>query len=224
MLADRMRMISKKVDRYTSSLLHMNGANGSTLFIDETGKTWTTMGGALIVTGRYKFGGASGLFNGSSEYIYTPHSEDFNFGSGDFTIDFWMYPIANRGILKKYHSLSPTEASFQLVIGSGSLLTFYFYSGTTSYSLKCTTALSLSVWHHVAIVRFGNTMYMFIDGVLANSIDVTNITINNSPSVALFVGINNTTLFSGNIDEFRISKGIARWTTNFTPPTAEYSL
>ena len=61
-------------DSYTKALLHMDGADGSTTFIDESGKTWTRAGNAQIDTSQYKFGGASGLFDGSGDWVDTPGS------------------------------------------------------------------------------------------------------------------------------------------------------
>ena len=77
-------------DSYTVALLHFNGADASTTFIDESGKTWTASGNAQIDTAQSKFGGASGLFDGTGDSITTPDHADFDVGSGDFTVDFWM--------------------------------------------------------------------------------------------------------------------------------------
>ncbi len=80
-------------DSYTKSLLHLNGADGGTTFTDESGKTWTISSGFLYPqtkTDYYKFGGASGYFQG---YIETANSPDFDPGAEPFTIDFWIYPL-----------------------------------------------------------------------------------------------------------------------------------
>lgn len=82
-------------DSYTVSLLHMNGVDGSTTFTDESGKSWTAKGNAQIDTAGSRFGGASALFDGSGDYMELPDHEDFNVGSGDFTVDFWFRKNAN---------------------------------------------------------------------------------------------------------------------------------
>jgi hypothetical protein len=69
------------------SLLHFDGANASTTFTDQTGKTWSAYGGVQIDTAQSKFGGASGLFNGASDYITTPSTAELTFGAGDDS--FW---------------------------------------------------------------------------------------------------------------------------------------
>ncbi|MDI6787615.1 MAG: hypothetical protein QME51_04520, partial [Planctomycetota bacterium] len=74
-------------DAYTKALLHFDGTDASTTFIDESGKIWTRYGNAQIDTAQSKFGGASGLFDGAGDYITTPDHNDFNLGSGNFTVD-----------------------------------------------------------------------------------------------------------------------------------------
>jgi len=82
------------VDEFTVALLHMNGTDAATAFTDETGKTWTAQGNAQIDTGQSKFGGASGLFDGTGDYIDTPDSTDWQLDGGAdanlWTIDFWV--------------------------------------------------------------------------------------------------------------------------------------
>ena len=76
-------------DSYTKALLHFDGADTSTTITDESGKTWTPAGTAQIDTAQYKWT-SSLLLDGNSDYISTPDHDDFNVGSGDFTIDFWV--------------------------------------------------------------------------------------------------------------------------------------
>jgi len=78
---------------YAKSLLHMNGVDGSQSFVDDAvggSHTWTAYGNAQIDTAQSKFGGASGLFDGTGDWIDTPDSDDFDVLSGDFTVDLWI--------------------------------------------------------------------------------------------------------------------------------------
>ena len=87
---------------------------------------------------------------------------------------------------------------------------------------------SLNTWYHLAFVRSGTTGWFFINGDNTNSVEQTAFSSNSLPDLAssVYMGTN----FQGNyplngwLDELRISKGIARWTANFTPPTAEYDI
>lgn len=79
-------------DVYTVALLHMNGADASTTFTDESGKTWTANGNAQIDTAQSVFGGASGLFDGTGDFISSADSNDWQFDGGsnsnEWTADF----------------------------------------------------------------------------------------------------------------------------------------
>ena len=81
---------SASIDAYTKALLHFDGADESTTFTDESGKTWTAQDNAQLDTSVKKFGTASGLFDGTGDYVDSEVSADFGFGTDDFTVDFWM--------------------------------------------------------------------------------------------------------------------------------------
>ena len=81
---------TESYDSYTKLMLHMEGSDGSTTFTDEIGKAVTANGNAQIDTAQKKFGAASGLFDGTGDYLTLANSNDWSFGSGDFTIDFWV--------------------------------------------------------------------------------------------------------------------------------------
>jgi hypothetical protein len=78
------------IDSYTKLMLHCNGADMSTTFTDDSfsARTVTANDNAQINTAQYKFGLASGIFDGSGDFLSIVNSSDFNFNSNDFTIDF----------------------------------------------------------------------------------------------------------------------------------------
>lgn len=80
-------------------------------------------------------------------------------------------------------------------------------------------------WHHIAFVRDGNTLRNFIDGQLDGTKDITGLSVQDSSQILAIgaIGLYPTNRFSGWIDELRISKGIARWIANFTPPSSAYT-
>ena len=217
------------IDAYVMAMLHFNGTDASTTFTDETGKTWTRQGNAQIDTARKKFGTASGLFDGTGDYIDTPDSADFDVGSGDFTVDFWLQRGA-LGALTVFgqgnSSLAAASTSMRCRFASD-IPVFAVSSGGTAYttSAGATAITADSAWHHIAVVRYGNTLTLYLDGVAQGTADVTGVTVNNSSNKFAIgrPGEYNGYYFKGWIDEFRFSKGIARWTTNFTPPTSEYT-
>ena len=217
-------------DSYTKALLHMDGSDGSTTFTDESGKTWTANGNAQIDTAQSKFGGASGLFDGSGDWLHTSDSEDFNVGSGNFTIDFWLRRNVTgvQQYIAGQNDSSASASSFSFVFYTvvADKIRFQVYSGGTAYNIESTATISdTTTWHHVAGVRDGNVLRLFIDGTQEGTVSVTGVTVNNSTNQISIgrTGEYNGGYLNGWIDEFRFSKGIARWTANFTPPTSAYA-
>jgi YD repeat-containing protein len=227
------------LDSYTKSLLHMNGTDGSTTFADSaTGgtHTWTPSGNAQIDTAQSKFGGASGYFDGDGDYISTPDSSDFDFGGGNFTVDFWLRMIR----INAFHHVIAFYGSewsngnyqwyFEVDENGGSKrwkLQAAVYD-SSGHVLVSNSALSDQTWYHVALVRNGSEVALYINGQKQSS--TYNIGSNSliDPAGTSYAKIGDATwttyhyYYKGWIDEFRISKGIARWTSNFTPPAEEY--
>lgn len=202
-------------DAYTKLLLHMDGADGSTVFRDECGKTVTAYGNAQIDTAQSKFGGASGLFDGTGDYLIVPDSADFDFGTGDFTVDFWGYNLAgpNGAVVQ----LADGETGSSIGYISGGNLVCYLASISGSFNIAAGASMGAAPglnWVHYALVRSGSNFYTFRNGVQQS-------TWSSSASIYMPVGnlnigryraLDGTSLFylSGSIDELRISKGIAR--------------
>lgn len=229
-------------DTYTKSLLHLNGVDGATTFPDSAvggAHTWTARGTAQVDTAQSKFGGASLLVDGNSDWIDTPTSTDFNFGTGDFTIDFWIKFASTAAQQGVYGSYVDGNNQFQIwFFGHAGTpwdyrWLFYHKDGGTTRAFYYNSAdqadPGTANWHHIAWVRNGVNAYFFIDGV-SKSLTVNTAwgTLTNINSVYQ-VGASKTTAgaqtyANGWIDESRISKASARWIANFTPPTEEYSM
>jgi hypothetical protein len=216
-------------DAYTKSLLHMDGADASTTFADESGKSWTRNGDAQIDTAQYKFGGASGVFDGTGDSIKTADSDDFNTGAGDFTIDMWVKKAANN-VLYRLCGQSDASATIStrstcLILSADNTAGVEFFTNAGGAVTAGTSSVVDTNWHHIAVVRYANALNFYLDGVGGGGAgDVTGLTANN-PSGEWYLGRHGlyiADLFAGWIDEFRFSKGIARWTSNFIPPTHEY--
>jgi hypothetical protein len=212
----------------TKTLLHFNGTNGSTVFTDELGRTWTAHGGVQIITADKVLGTGSGSFNiDAVSYIDTPDSDDFTLGSGNFTFDFWVkrnslgstqYIFGQRS-----SDQSAASTSIRAYFGGANKLTVEICAGSSSNGATSSVAIADTNWHHVAIVRNGNTFKLYFDGVEVASADISGVIANNSTyKFAIGVcGEVGAAGFDGWIDEFRFSK-VARWTANFTPPVGEY--
>ena len=223
---------------YTKSLLHFDGADASVIFTDETGKIWTPYGTAQIDTAQKKWT-ASGLFNGSTDYINTPNNVNHDPVAGTFTIDFWVKFAATTGtqtlfLRRTVDGVLDEKDFFGSYFGSNVL--HFGCHNNSIWKANYTAAWVVDTnWHHLAFVRNGANFYIFLDGVplsltVVTAIGANNLTFTYDPTQDKLTigryGQYNGYYFNGWIDEFRFSKGIARWTADFSAslPSAPYTL
>ncbi len=216
------------IDEYTVLMLHMDGEDGGTTFTDDSDSSHTVypQGDVHTNTVKKKFGTASAYFDGTGDYLTVPDSDDWNFGSGNFTIDFWINwyqtPNTYNGFME-YHTNADNRWQFKYQNGA---LVFATEQGRGNwiYMVSCDWTPSLNTWYHLAVTRSGNSFRIFIDG---NETALNSVSVILQDYDALYIG---RTHDAGQwrtppayIDELRISKGIARWTDNFDVPTSAYS-
>lgn len=209
-----------------SSLLHFAGADGSTSFIDQTGKTWTKTGSPVISTAQYKFPPSSLLLHGVVDVIGTPYSSAFDFGTGDFTIEAFIRPsITQNGTIfsKRISGASGWALSLR---NTGAVWLRANIGGTYSDSQIATAAsiVAISAWVHVALSRNGNTWRLFVGGVLVGTL--TNTGALQDQAATFRIGSASDSgedYFTGNIAEARVTKGVGRYAANFTPPAAPFA-
>jgi hypothetical protein len=199
----------------TNTQLLLNFTNAG--IIDQTGiNNIITAGDTKITTVEKKYGSSSIRFDGTGDHLVIPPNLGFVFGLFDFTIEAWFYIAAGvTGVIFDSRadvvSLTPL-----LYIGSSTLR--YYISG--SDRITSGTTLSTGTWYHVAVVRSSLSSTMYLNGVQTGSTytDTNNYTLNNN----IYIGRahDNSNTLNGYIDDLRITKGVARYTTTFTPPTA----
>lgn len=211
------------------ALLHFEGTDASTTFTDVKGKTWTAAGNAQIDTAQFKFGAASGLFDGTGDWVSTPNHADWNFGSGDFTVEcfarFGSVSGSNKHILGHYNP-SPGDRMWlmQYVVGTGLLFTVSF-NGAATLSAATAGVLSTNTWYHLAATRSGATLRVFVNGVVGATTQNLGANSIHNASQPFVIGNSFTSgggPFTGHIDEVRVTKGVARYTANFTPPSFSF--
>lgn len=220
-------------DAYTKLLIHGNGINGSTVISDSSRnpKSITSNNSTATSTTQSKFDGSSVAFNGTNQYLSLADSEDFNFANGNFSIDFWVYfnslptddytilstqfqDWSNRMNLYWDNRNSQSNPGLQFGVIDQSTGVSQTSGGAGSWST--------STWYHVAIIRTGNTLNMYRDGVLIGTNSYSQTYPNYSGQYTIGGELNEGHYLNGYIDEYRISKGTARWTSAFTPPNSEY--
>ena len=213
-------------DSFTKLLLHADGTDASTTFIDSSTfvHTVTTGGNAQLDTAQKKFGTASGLFDGTGDYLTNDGGADFAFSTGDFTIDFLVrfagLPEANVTLYESRPS--GTNGAYPVLYKNASHQLIYF--ANSADQITSTTTFVVDTWYHIAVTRSGTSTKMFINGTQEGSTysDSTNYIVGASkPAIGIALDLSSNPL-NGWIDELRVSKGVARWTANFTPETSAY--
>lgn len=221
-----------------SLLLHCDGTNNSTTFTDVTGKTVTAGGNAKISTTQSKFGGASAAFDGNGDYLRVPYATSLDLGSGDFTVEAFIYVTAyssGYACLCGTYTFGTVDGGSQnsgwlVGIGpTGKLLFGWGNNGAFTTLVESSGAVGTGAWKHVAVVRSGTALKLYINGTNDGSATKSdNITVSKS---YLYVGSYNRSdtpyqaanSINGYIDEVRITKGVARYTgSSLTPPSAAF--
>lgn len=180
-----------------------------------------TVGNAQISTTQSKFGGSSMYFDGTGDGQFTPNSPNLTLGTGDFTIEFWVYRVGNSVIqgLFDQRTAAANEVRPTIYISSGNNISFY-----VSAADRITGALTQNAWIHVAVVRYSGSTKMYLNGVAqATTYSDTNNYLAPTSGTRIGYLIDGFSL-NGYINDLRITKGIARYTSNFTPPTTAHKL
>lgn len=215
-----------------SVLLHMDGVDNSTSFVDSSGNALALapFGDARVEATGAKFGTGSLALDGAGDYLRVASSAVLNMGTGDFTYEAWVYPLSTTGSFRMIltrQELGDSAPAFQLRIAdTGNLQVVIRQNGQAAASLTTSGTIPANQWSHVAICRSGTTCYLFINGVLGVS-GTMNQNFDPTVAVPLTVGaldINGTVTgyFTGLIDDVRVTKGVARYLANFVVPVAAF--
>lgn len=210
----------------TNTAILLNNTNGA-IYDNAMMNDLETVGNAQISTSVKKYGTGSLKFDGTGDYLTTTNSPNLNFGSGNFTIELWLYSTvgtSNESVVNKGYN-NAGNLSYLLFLDSNTL-GFFASSNGTSFDIASNVSMGTATqntWVHFAASRSGSSIRLFRNGTLINTVTssatiytgTTNLYIGSSDSG----GLN----FNGYIDDLRITKGYARYTANFTPPTQALS-
>jgi hypothetical protein len=211
-LAKNHRSAGPPIDPYwddVTSLLHFDSSQGSTDFVDQISvNDWAIVGnssGAYIDTSKYKFGGSS-LFLNANAGIQSAGSVLTNGATA--TLEAWFY---NTGAHSSYGSIFAVNENYGLYTYNGGLQCF------TSNSTLSAASYPTSQWNHVALVFNAGVGTLYLNGVSQHTGSGDWIT------GRLYIGADDADeYYAGWIDDFRVTSGVARYTSNFTPPTAPF--
>jgi len=205
---------SLETDTTQEALLNFTNAS----IVDATGKNvLETVGNAQVDTTTVKYGTGALEVNGVSGYLTAPDSVKYDFGTGDFTFECWLYATATNG-----------EGTLFSVAVSNGINIFVNKSSqfgigkiaTSSGLINFGSAPALNQWNHVAVSRSSGTTYGFINGTISGSSADTNNYVDGGLASIGIIPTSTGNNIQGYIDDLRITKGVARYTTNFTPPEA----
>lgn len=219
-------------DSYSSTTLlcKFEGSDNSTTFTDlsTSNITLTAQSGAKILnTAPTKFGGYLSL-NGTSDYVSLSNNAAINnFGTGDYTIEAWVYctDVAAERVIIGCYSAWTTSVAYLLEIRSSGDVRYYAGNSVPIQIFSGTGVLANNTWTHIAVSKSGGTTKLFVGGTSRGTPDTTHSATTISNSSSPIIGKDPTVssaYWKGNIDSIRITKGLGRYTNDFTAPTIDF--
>lgn len=209
-------------DKYAVYTLHMNGVG--TAFTDAdcdgNGPIGVTAVGSATQSGLGVKGNFGGVYlgDGAGDRLSTVFNNAFEIGTLDFTVDGWFRWAATGGNYFLWSRGGDASNDFNIFHTSNQ---FFVYFNNSAIISSVGFTPTLGQWYHLALVRFGSEVSLYVDGArVATATSAASIT----SGTGLMVGDREgSQSFNGNIDEFRLSKGIARWSgPSFSVPGSQY--
>jgi hypothetical protein len=206
----------------TQYLLNVNNA----AIYDRTGNNdLETLGGAQTVTSVRRLGAGSMYFDGNGDYLNIPSGPINNLTQSNFTIEFWMYPTATPATAGWLYANVVSGATYAVSLSYRSTNRFEIYfktTGGTTFGLTTSTGTApLNTWSYITLTVSGSTAYFFINGVLDSTIALSSNIV--GAGTQSYIGFESPAgassfFYTGYLDNFQITRGVARYTANFTTP------
>jgi hypothetical protein len=183
------------------------------IYDGKMGNVFETKGNAQVATNPVKYGSGSMYFDGTAAALLPPASKLLAFGTGDFTVEVWVWPIAwdsnmvviqggsNGFGIQKYSS--GATGNIGVIINGGWVITDAFLPITGQ-------------WSHIAVTRTNGVLRFFVNGSVTGSSPANTADI--SDGIKNVGGEAGQTYFKGYMDDIRVTKGVCRYIANFTPP------
>ena len=208
----------------TNTSLLLSGTNAG-IYDNAIKNDLETVGSAQVSTSVVKYGTGSMKFNGTTDYLNSPISPQLVFGTGNFTIEGWFYfnSVASGQQPVSGYTAGNNENYAWYMTSTGGLA-YYLSSTGNSWNIANNVTMgtvSANTWTHIALVRNGSTFTPYINGVAGTTSSSSSAIYSSGTGITLGAYAN-AFFFNGYIDDFRITKGIARYTANFTPPTSAF--
>ena len=188
---------------------------------ERGGKIITKYGTPTTDTTVKKFGTSSLELNGTTDYLGVVSNNDFGFGTGDYTVEGWFYfnSVAATTNLFDFRAGAGSDVAPVVYIDAGGELRFYSYSADRITG----TTLVADTWYHIAISRSGNDTKLFLNGSLEGTWTVAATDYDVAKPLIIGARWDAANKLDGYIDEFRVTKGLARYTSAFVEPSSEFA-
>jgi len=173
-----------------------------------------TVGDAKVSTAVSKFGGSSMAFDGTGDQLVARTNNTL---AGNFTIEGWIYLNSTSGI-KSFCTIGDESSGRISFFFNGGVLSYNIFGGGT---VGLGGSVSTGQWYHVAVVRSGSTITGYLNGTSTGTATQSG-TLGNANAIYVSGISTGNDLWNGYIDDLRITNGVARYTANFTPPTAAF--
>jgi hypothetical protein len=225
-------------DPYWSNVVLLMGFEGANLSQGAPGMTdesshahgTATVTTAAITTGVFKFGASScGFTTAPVSTVQFANSADWNFGSGNFTIEGWIYPVTDGGTGTIISLWQPTnQLSWLVFVAMGGDHHLHWDTSTTGSGVNAdiigATTLVASTWYHFAIDFDGIKYRMYINGVMDGSFSTPRTLFSSTAALTMGTSNGGGNAYDGDLDEIRVTKGVARYASDsgFAVPTAAF--
>lgn len=212
-----------------SLLLKFESINGAQAFVDggPRPKVLLASGNAQVSTTNPRFGLGCGLFDGAGDFIVSNNDADYDLSSTPFTIEWFMRPTSIGTVQNLVGKrLTTGFGPYSIFMDAAGRINARFSTNGSAWQINLigTSVISTTEYTHVAVTRVGNVFTLYINGVEEASASTTGaLTVNSQP---LYIGATSAggDAYNGRLDELRITKNVARYTANFTPPAAEFPM
>ena len=190
----------------------------------STTKTITVASDAASNTAQSNFYGASFYFDGTDDRLFSSTSSDYTFGTGDFTIEGWVHPVANNANKTVFSTNWGANGSILITFshpsagGAGKFGFFDYTSSSGSPKVTTSNAYPINTWHHVAFVRNGTSHKFYINGIEDGTAGYSASDLTRDAFIFGAVYTNGTETFNGYMSDVRVYKGVAKYTSNFVVP------
>jgi hypothetical protein len=200
--------------------LHIKGTDASIIDKSQVSNL-KLVGNTTGSTTQVKFANTKSMyFDGSGDYIDTNKNLQGDFGTGDFTVEGWFYLNEAIGAVRVLLGSGTGDGNdeFMLVLESNGKLTYDWFS--VSDYIQSTSTITAYTWHHIALTRSGTQLDLWLDGTSVASNSSHSYNYNGTSTFKIGMSRAGAFFWNGYIQDVRITNGLARYTANFTPPTA----